>query len=130
MADDPHATAVLDLLRADTLLTVYDGVVGTDPPSAYVCVYFARYDDITDQLTMPSDSVVLRVYTHSVAETSMGARIVAGRVRAALMDVRPVVPGRITWPIRHEATVPPMRDESLGVAVIDMTDTYVLRTQA
>lgn len=130
MADDPHATAVLALLTADSLLTVYDGQVPDTHASTYVLVYMARHDVLGDDLGFPSSEAVVRFYAHSVGQNAAGARIVAGRVRAALLDKVPTVSGRVCWPIRHETSIPPTRNESTGELVMDQVDTYVLRSKA
>lgn len=129
MADDPEARAILDLLAADTDLVSFDGHVpdGIEPP--YVQVYFTAGQRIGDELTMRSTARRLRVYCHCVGHTAATARVVAGRVQAALLDAVPVIPGRVVAPIRSEAAnQPPRRDESTGRLVMDLVEVYVLDT--
>lgn len=126
-----HADAALALLRAAPglpPLAVYpdeDGVVpdGLAPP--YVRVYITvQRPDGTD-LSGQSDIAECRVYTHSIGANDVAARAVADRCADALLDVTPTVAGRVCWPIRHEASLPPRRDEETGPVVIDQADTYV-----
>lgn len=132
MADDPHAVAVLALLTASpNIPAVYDDVVPTSPPSVYVKVYFqdSPSDGYCEDLTMGTVETLYRIIVHCVAGTASGARIVAGNVRAALLDVIPSVSGRIAWPIRFESSLPPQKDESTGRLVQDQIVTYVLKTK-
>jgi hypothetical protein len=126
-----HADAVLDLLRAapgSPGLTVYPDDAGVTPSGVtapYVRVYIAvERQDGTD-LSGQSDLATCRVYAHSVGANDVAARAVAERVADALLDVVPVVADRACWPIRHEANLPPRRDESIGVMFITQSDTYV-----
>lgn len=131
---DEHAAAVLALLDADNAfppLVVLDGKVpnGTVPP--YVLVYFADNDpELADStpLTGRSDRYVVRAYCHSVGDNGQAARMVADRVRAALLDVVPTVAGRQCFPIRREDGQPPQRDESTGTLVMDKVDVYRLES--
>ena len=135
-----HAQAVLNLLDADNVplaLVVYDGVVppGVDPKtSPYVLVYFATVTpgatDAPDKvgLTGNSDVVQVDAYCHSVGGSGAAARIVATRVRAALLNVRPTITGRVCFPIRHVDNQPPRRDEDTGSLVVDAVDVYRLTT--
>jgi len=52
---------------------------------------------------------------------------VAERVRTQLLDVRPVVAGLATGLLRLEQSLPPARDESTGVLVMDAVVVYRLR---
>lgn len=134
---DAHAQAVLALLAAvdDPPLTVYDGRVDVsagrpvDPP--YVLLYFAASDPLqTGSLSLAhrSERHRLDIYAHCVGATARAARMVADQVRAALLDVVPVVPGRTCWPIRLEESRPPERDETTGVPVFDAVSVYRLQS--
>lgn len=130
MADDPHVVALLALLNATTIPAVYDEEV--PPPEtaeeAYVRPYFHFLATETDVLTWDSGDAEVRMYAHCVAATAMGARIIASLVRDAVLDVVPTIAGRTCWPIRHEQSVPPTRDETTGRMVMDQVDVYVLRS--
>lgn len=123
-----HAAAFLDLLRADPNLTVFDGAPPdlTSPP--YVVVWVAVDSERSDRLTFESSLATVRFTTHSVATTGQGARIVADRVRQAVLDARLDVPGWQTWPVRHEYGLPPQLDESTGHPLISVIDGWTLAT--
>lgn len=135
MTDNAHAAAVLALLEAITApaLTVHDGAIPkpvppTPPPAPpYVVVYFADADPIdspSTHLTGEARRHVTDVYVHSVGGNGEAARIVAGRVRTALLGVRPTIAGRQCYPIRRQDGQPATRDESTGRLVIDKVDVY------
>ncbi|MBX6358154.1 MAG: hypothetical protein IRZ05_20185 [Micromonosporaceae bacterium] len=126
-----HADAILDLLRADPDLNVHDGHVpdGSEPP--YVLVYIADSDpeqSNSHSLTAESERHVMWAYCHCVGANQIAARAVAQRVRAALLDVTPTIPGRVCWPIRREEGQPADRDESTGQVVVDLVDVYRLES--
>jgi hypothetical protein len=133
-----HADALLALLRADENLTVYPPPepepgqvvpVGARPPYVSVHVRVTVPPEGVRSITGEADRVVARAYCHSVGANDAQARLVAGRVMAALLNVRPVIAGRSCWPIRHEASGgEPARDESTGTAVVDQIDVYRLET--
>jgi len=131
---DAHAQAVLSLLGSvddDPPLVVHDGRVPTGAAPPYVLVYFVSYDPLradSQPLTTRSERHRLDIYAHCVATTAQAARMVADRVRGALLDVVPVVPGRTCWPIRHEESRPPERDETTGVLVMDAVCVYRLES--
>jgi hypothetical protein len=126
-----HADAVLALLRAAAgspplqVLPLEDGTVpaGLAPPYARAYVTVERTGG-TD-LSGDSDLAICRTILHQIGADDIAARAVADRCAGALLDVTPTVPGRVCWPIRHEAQRPPTRDESTGPMVIDQVDVYV-----
>lgn len=126
--DQACADAFLTLLNADPDLTVCDGIVpnGTSPP--YVLMYFtiSRPSDDPDNASDGRTRVwVPRGIFHCVGENAAAARAVAQRVRTALLDVTPTIPGLSCSPIRMEGdSLPPQRDESLGFPVMDAVETY------
>lgn len=134
MTVQAHAAALLALLDADNTppaLVVLDGHVpaGQQPP--YVLVYLrgvSPEDAESRSMAGPSERFVLTATCHSVGATAMAARVVAQRVRAALLDVRPTVAGRSCFPIRHEESVEPQRDETTGVLLMDQVDVYRLES--
>lgn len=131
---DEHAAAVLALLDADNAspaLVVLDGKVPTGVAPPYVLVYVADNDPEqaeSQSLTGRSERYVVRAYCHSVGSNGQAARMVADRVRAALLDVVPTVAGRSCFPIRREDGQPPQRDESTGTLVMDRVDVYRLES--
>jgi hypothetical protein len=139
VTDNAHAAALLALLAAVSSpdLTVYDGAVAKPVPPAlppeppYVVVYFADADPSgTDapslHLTGQPRRHVTDAYVHSVGANGEAARIVAARVRTALLGVRPTITGRTCYPIRRQDGQPSTRDESTGRLVIDKIDVYRL----
>lgn len=137
LLDKAHADAVLALLSAavDSHISVFDGKVPEPFPDVkanpWVLVYFSPgwpVDGAANTLDGNAATYVQRIWTHSTAATAAAARAVAGQVRAALLNVRPVVTGRATWPIRWEDGNPPNRDETLGFLVMDQVDVWKLQT--
>jgi hypothetical protein len=132
---DLALTAVaIDLLTADTQLKVYDGIVPAAAARPYVLVYTSLSrssedpDNAGDGLTRVW---MVRWICHCVGESASAARKVAERVRTALLDVQPTVPGLSCGLIRMEGdSLPPERDETTGVAVMDAVVTYRLRANS
>lgn len=132
MTDNAHAAAFLALLNAvDDVppLVVYDGAVPqlTTPP--YVVVYFADGDPIESTSTHLTHEVrrhVTDAYCHSVGSNGTAARMVADRVRGALLGVIPPLAGRACFPIRRTDGQPAERDETTGRLVMDKVDVYRL----
>ena len=91
--------------------------------STYVVVEWTR-DGIGTALTSTQVTVTTTLYCHCVGETAASARAVAMRVRAALLNVRPVIAGRNCGPIKQRETVPPQRDETTGRLVMDAVGVY------
>jgi hypothetical protein len=131
LLDQNLVDAVLTLLTNDTGLTVFDGVVPTPtPPRPYVLVYThldRPSEDPDNALNGKSGVWVPRFICHCVGNTAAAARGVAERVRTQLLDVRPVVAGLATGLLRLEQSLPPARDESTGVLVMDAVVVYRLR---
>lgn len=138
-----HATAVLALLAAAPPLppfeplTVYDGEV-PDPPTGpadlYCLVYMTLTTPMGTALTNASDRGILQIITHSVSGnaatdgSAASARVVAQRVRAALLDVVPTISARTCFPIRQTDSPPVRRDETAGPKVYDQIDVWRLET--
>jgi len=126
----PAAAAFLALLGTNTNLNVIDAdvPVGQEPP--YVNVYIVGGPDAGDNLGFRSDEATVRAYCHSVGETAAAARIIAGQGASTLIDERLTIAGWSCGPIRRELSIPPERDESTGVPVMDQVDVYVWRMTA
>jgi hypothetical protein len=54
---------------------------------------------------------------------------VVGRIRAALLDVVPVITGRMCFPIRQVSVQPPNQDNAIGSTVLEAIATYELETR-
>lgn len=127
---DEFATAVLARLRADTkLLRVYDGAPPDKTAAPYVVVWVSTDNEGSERLTVDTSHASLRVITHSVGDTAQGARIIASRVRDALLDVRMPVAGYRAHPLRHEYGLPPTADQSTGHWVLDAIDGWTATYQ-
>lgn len=130
---DEHAAAVLALLDAVNdapALVWYDGKVpsGVDPKvTPYVLVYFDSNDPEFDKESAPYRFEMTAI-CHSVAGSARAARMVADRVRTALLGAAPAVVGRSCFPITREVGAPPDRDESTGSLVMDQVDVYTIRS--
>ena len=130
--DQALADAGLNLLRADTSLTVFDGAVPNptpDPP--YVCVYttIGHPDDPQSTgLNGPVKRAIVRWTCHCVGANAQASRGVAQRVRTALLNVRPTVGGMNVGLIKDDQDSPPdpVRDETTGVLVIDTIHVFSL----
>jgi hypothetical protein len=131
--DKAHADAVLALLAAglDTHVSVFDGQVPDPTPDVaskpWVLVYFQPTwptDGAGNSLDGQSQTCRLRIYTHSIGATAAAARSVGGQARAALLNARPAVTGRICGLIRWVDGNPPDRDETLGTLVMDKVDVW------
>lgn len=107
--EQDHANAMLTLLRAQPI-TVYPATtggpttvpVGATPP--YVSVHFVTEHDSGNHLTTKSTLARTRAFAYCVGANDIAARAMAAQVRAAWLDVRPVIAGRSVYPIRHEQT--------------------------
>lgn len=126
-----HADAVLGLLRADSLLTVYDGQV-TGTADHYVLVYTFRNllgaDLAPDKTALTGDTstVDMRFYCHCVGSDAVSARAVQARVQAALLDVTPTVAGRACFPVRWVEGTQAEHDEETLSLVVANVDVYSL----
>ena len=133
--DQALADAGLNLLRADTSLVVFDGQVPDptpDPP--YVVVYTTiGHPDVSDATGLNGvvKRAVVRWTCHCVGggpAAQQASRAVAQRVRAALLNVRPTVPGMNVGLIKDDQDSPPdpVRDETTGNAFVDSIHVFSL----
>lgn len=135
--DQALTNAGLNLLRADLgppPLVVVDGPVpaGTPVNAGYVVVYtgLSRPPEDPDNPFNGRTSVwIARWICHCVGGTAGASRAVAQRVRTALLDVSPVIPGfGAVGLIRMDGDeTPPQPDETTGQPVLDTIVTYRLR---
>ena len=140
MADygDEHddATAMLDLLYAQGDITTYpseDGgpstvPVGATPP--YRSVHFVTEHTPTgERLASLSSRSITRAFVHHVGASDVAARALLRRTKQAWLDVRPAIPGRSVYPIRHEQTRDPQTTEPVARTTVTITAIYRLETQ-
>lgn len=136
--DRDHANAILGLLHTaldPVPISVFDGKVPDPTPDVdahpWVLVYFDAdwpIDGAANSLDGNAVTYVLKAWCHSTAGSGAGVRAIAGQVRAALLNVRPVITGRSVWPIRRYDGNPTGRDEALGTPVMSKVDVYELKT--
>lgn len=131
--DDKHAQVAIVLLTADAAWPVYTDKVpdGAVPPYAKVDTIVSWPDGEPDgSLDGATRRCVTRWYVHSVGDTDINARSVAGRSRQLLLNVVPTITGRSCGRIKQDvASLPPVRDETSGVLRIDVTAVYKLTTE-
>lgn len=119
-------SAVLDLLAADGMLTVYDGKPPDSVPPPYVVVHADAGLRSRSRMAPVSDEAMVRFWTFSVAGSPAAARAVVDHVRSLLLDVRPVVAGWDPSPIDHEGDTPTRTDPDFGLDVAVASDTWRL----
>lgn len=132
-----HANAGLDLLRALTApaLTVYEGVLPPNVTSLappWVLVYTAvdwPGGDPDNGLDQASLTCVTSWYCYCSGTTGTAVLAVTGRVRGALLDVRPTIAGRVCDRIEQTASEPPRPHEGTGTSVLTALSIYELRTR-
>jgi hypothetical protein len=129
--DELHARVLLDILETDNNQPVYEGVVpdGATPP--YVLVYSSvqwPQDGEGQNLQFQTNRCETRWYVHCAGSTDQSARAISNRVRQLVKNVKPTITGRSCGLIQQEAIVPPIRDERIGVLVMDLVATYVFTT--
>lgn len=130
--DELHARAGLDLLHADSQLTVYDE---QSPPTGSVGPYVRVYAHIEwpsghsgNSLDGRSGACVTTWYCHCVGPNDTSARAVAMRCRAALLDQRPTIAGRNCSMITMASSLPPRADEQTGKLTVDAVVVFELTT--
>jgi hypothetical protein len=131
-----HADAVLALLRAEDRLIVYpaeDGgptVIpnGAQPP--YLTVHFNAERTLSGRLNHRSTRFLMRIYLSCTGKDDVGARAVCDLAAGVLLDVKPDIPGRNCYPIRHEHHRPqtPQEDQSTGSLYATIVDLYRLES--
>lgn len=124
-----YKQAVIDLLEADPQLAgaVYAGEVTGTPPARYVLLFSTLVHD-SDILTGPQSDHLVEITIHSVGSTPDQAEWVAGRVTAALLNVKPVIEGRSSGRIRHTGADPIRYDDSTSPRVWFAADEFSLHT--
>lgn len=126
MSNTDAAAALLALLAADTNLVVYDGRVPVDPTTGklparpYVVIWASSVPhSIIDNLSGRSGWQEQTVTSTVVGDSPGSVAIVARRVRDAVLDVRPVVVGRVSLPIRMDgAPTATQADQDVQPAVM------------
>lgn len=134
-----HANAILGLLRANPLLTVWpaaDGTAGSGqgivPPGSlppYVAVHISGGPQVGETINRASSRAAYRVDVHCAGATHDAALAVADIVDATLVDVIPTIPGRSCRQIRRDpGDRAPRVDESVSPPVWSRLITFVLES--
>jgi len=138
--DQAIINSALNLLRADLgppPLVVIDGPVpaGTQVNAGYVVVYAGLTrpsEDPDNALNGRTGVWIARWICHCVGGSAVASRAVAQRVRTALLDLSPTIPGfGAVGLIRMDGDeTPPQPDETTGQPVLDTIVTYRLRAMS
>lgn len=123
--------ALLELLGADSNLVVFEGKVpvgsdGKPPARPYVVVYAPGPDGQAMVANLAGQSVNFdgEWQTTTVGDEADSVRVVQARVHAALLDRKPSIPGRVSFPIRHMGAQPTRRDDDVQPPVLYATDQW------
>lgn len=132
--DTAVLAAGLDLLRADALMNLQDGVVADDALRPYVLVYgWASYPAEADSNALDglSRTLLVRWFVHCVGDTRESSSAMAQRVRTQLLDRQLVLPAYPTVAlglIKEESSQQPTPvDEHTGETIFDAVYTYKVR---
>ena len=131
-----HADAALDILEAlSPALTVYRGklppnIANLNPPwvLVYTSVEFPGGDG-DNGLNQASLTCITSWYCYASGTTDTACLAVTGRVRGALVDVRPAITGRVCGRIEQTASEPARPHELTGTSVLTALSIYELRTR-
>lgn len=128
-----HRTALKTLLSAVNF-TMHDGAVPDLPSFPYFVLYTDTGIDAKTKVCGDSDETTFRFQITSVGETADSAAVVAGAVRAVVLDARPVVVGRGSVNrIRKETGIPVREDKDVTLPgsnrhPLYAVDTYVFES--
>jgi hypothetical protein len=133
-----HVKAGHDLLTAAFAspgIPLYDGklpAATTTLAMPWVLSYTSvewEYDNPDGSINHESSTCVTTWMLNIAAVNNTAAMAVLGVIRAALLDVVPVISGRVCWPIRMVSVQPPGNNEAIGTAVLDSIAIYELKTR-
>lgn len=121
-----HTDAIITLIGETVRL--YDGMApdGASPP--YAVLYADNGNATRTALAAVSDRRDVSFQVTSVGLDGAGARSVAERVRAAVLDERPVVAGRTSSPVRQEVAEPLRVDRDVTPHLLYVVDVYAYST--
>lgn len=129
-----HAAAIKALLSLVSF-TDYDGAVPDLPSYPYYVLFTDTGIDAKTKVCGQSDEMTFRFQITSVGLTADAVRIVAGAVRAAVLDARPVVAGRSSVnKVRKETGIPIREDKDVTLSGVNRhplfaVDTYVFESR-
>jgi hypothetical protein len=119
-----HAQAVLEVLRADPVLDVYDSHVPNLPPLPYVVVWSSAPRLTGSRTCGDQPEADARWQTSSVGGSPEQARAVQERVRERLSGVRLAVAGRAMARVQHLASPPLYEDRDVDPPVFLAADQW------
>lgn len=126
---EEHVEPVLARLRGIPQLAdvVFEGDV-TGNPDRYVNVWHDTgfFESHTDEGTHTEVEVTFTI--HSVGADRWQAVWTSGRVTAALLDFKPVVPGRRCWRIQPAGSQPVQKDTDVDPPKFFTADRFTLRS--
>lgn len=121
-----HVEAVKALIGSTVRLFEGDVPDGTALP--YAVLYADNGLASRIRLTPISDRRDLEFQITSVGLDAAGARFVADRVRTAVLDKRPAVAGRRSWPVTQVAAEPLRVDRDATPFRMYVVDVYAFST--
>jgi hypothetical protein len=124
-----HRKAVLELLRADPLLqdSTQDGTAGTTKLAGPYCVVYSNQGSRETERLLATQTRANFDYTiHSIGHDVESAQLVAERVYARLLGVKPTIAGRSCWPISSEVSQPVRLDSDTSPALFYGVDVFRL----
>jgi len=106
-----EVNAAVRLLLAS--IPYYDGQVPNEPSFPYRVLRMGAGNETAERLCGTSGRADFRFYITSVGLSATAVEIVADAARSLLIDVRPVVAGRVCTPIRRESSIPIQEDRDV-----------------
>lgn len=123
---DPHVEAVKALIGATVRL--YEDFVPDGAEMPYAVLYMGTGTPGRTTLAAVSDRLESPFTVTSVGLDADGVRSVARRVRAAVLDRRPVVPGRSSNPVVQDVAEPLRLDRDTTPHRLYLVDGYSFTT--
>lgn len=124
-----HAAAIQTRLEQDSVLagSTFQGVV-TDRPQRYCTFFLTSGRRYADRLTGPDVAADFTVTVHSVGSDVTQAQAVAERVFAQLLNFTPTVAGRTCSWLRHTASMPTQRDDTVTPSLYYSVDEFTFNS--
>jgi hypothetical protein len=117
-----HADAIKALIG--TSVRLFEGNRPEDSPLPAAVLFVDTGTGERTTLTHRSDRRNVAFQITSVGLDPEGVRSVAERVRTAVLDRRPVVPGRTTWMVIHDDSTLMRLDRDVTPHVFFLVDLY------
>lgn len=122
MTAQAHADAIKALIGKSVRL--HDGAVPDGAALPYAVLFIDDGTAARTRMVPVSDRRNVGFQITSVGIDPDGARSVAERVRAAVLDKRPAVAGRATWPVQQEVSQPLRVDRDVTPHLLYVVDQY------